>query len=93
MSYSYMHFTIKGKARYQLRFNVKLHAPYSFALQPPRPWVTPVLQTKHSLYVIYQNHFLKIEKSHNVLKYIAHTLTFFFSHYLVANCCCYPSKD
>ena len=51
---------IKGKTRYQLRFNVKLHASYRFALQPPRPWVTPVLQTKYSLYIIYQNHFLKI---------------------------------
>ena len=53
---------IKGKTRYQLRFNVNLHASYRFALQPPRPWVTPVLQTKYSLYIIYQNHFLKILK-------------------------------
>ena len=52
---------IKGKTCYQPRFNVKLHVPYSFALQPPlRPWVTPVLQAKYSLYIFYQNHFLKI---------------------------------
>ena len=51
---------IKGKTRYQLRFNVNLHASNRFAQQPPRPWVTPVLQTKYSLYIIYQNHFLKI---------------------------------
>ena len=51
---------IKGKTCYQPRFNVKLHAPYSFALQPPRPWVTPVLQAKYSLYIFYLNHFLKI---------------------------------
>ena len=51
---------IKGKTCYQLRFNVKLHASYHSALQPPRPWVTPVLQAKYSLYIIYQNHFLKI---------------------------------
>ena len=50
----------QGKTRYQQRFNVKLHASYRLALQPPRPWVTPVLQTKYSLYIIYQNHFLKI---------------------------------
>ena len=48
---------IKGKTCYQLIFNVKLHASYYFALQPPRPWVTPVLQAKYSLYIIYQNHF------------------------------------
>ena len=57
--YLYIHMIqyIKGKTRYQLRFNVNLHASYRFALQPPRPWVTPVLQTKYSLYIIYQNHF------------------------------------
>ena len=48
---------IKGKTCYQLRVNVKLHASYRFALQPPRPWVIPVLQVKYSLYIIYQNHF------------------------------------
>ena len=48
---------IKGKTRYQLRFNVKLHASYRFALQPPRPWVASVLQAKYSLYIIYQNYF------------------------------------
>ena len=53
---------IMGKTRYQLRFNAKLHASYRFALQPPRPWVTPVLQTKYSLY-IYQNHFFLFKKS------------------------------
>ena len=60
--YLYIHMIqyIKGKTCYQPRFNVKLHAPYSFALQPPRPWVTPVLQAKYSLYIFYQNHFLKI---------------------------------
>ena len=51
---------IKGKTCYQLRFIAKLHASYHFALQPPRPWVTPVFQAKYSLYIIYQNHFLKI---------------------------------
>ena len=51
---------IKRKTRYQPRFNVNLHAPYSFALQPPRPWVTPVLQAKYSLYIFCQNYFLKI---------------------------------
>ena len=69
---------IQGKTCYQLRFNVKLHASYYFALQPPRPWVTPVLQTKYSLYIIYQNHFFLNLKRHNVLKYNAHTLIFFF---------------
>ena len=48
---------IKRKTRYQLRFNVNLNASNRFAQQPPRPWVTPVLQTKYSLYIIYQNHF------------------------------------
>ena len=53
---------IKGKTRYQLRFNVKLHASYRFALQPPRPWVTPVLQAQYSLYtcIFYKNHLKKI---------------------------------
>ena len=45
---------IMGKTCYQLRFNVKLHTSYHFALQPPRPWVTPVLQAKYSLYIIYE---------------------------------------
>ena len=60
--YLYIHMIqyINGKMCYQLRFNVKLHASYSFALQPPRPWVTPVLQAKYSLYIFYQNHFLII---------------------------------
>ena len=48
---------IKEKTCYQLRFNLKLHASYRFARQPPRPWVTPVLHAKYSLYIIYQNVF------------------------------------
>ena len=42
---------IEGKTCYQLKFNVKLYASYHFALQPPRPRVTPVLQAKYIAYI------------------------------------------